>query len=328
MITKHHPLTATERALSTFAAEVWVGLTKSGQKTLPSVYLYDELGSALFEAITKLPEYGLTRADERLLTTYARAIARRLDLRPAHVAELGSGSGRKTRPLLQALLAEGHELVYYPIDISASALEACRLELSTVAAVVPLESRYLDGLMQVTLRREEGEPLLVMFLGSTIGNFDREEATRFLESVRELLMPGDALLLGTDLVKPVRMIIDAYDDPTGVSAAFTLNLLGRVNRELGANFDLRQFRHEAIYNEAARRVEIGARALTRQLIRISSIDLDVDIAEGELILTEYSHKYTIQDLRTLAAQTGFDPHFSWIDHEWPFAESLWKVTRE
>jgi len=315
-------------AVSSFAADVRAGLERSGQKRLPSVYLYDELGSALFDAITKLPEYGLTRADERLLTTYARSIARHLDKPPLHIAELGSGSGRKTRPLLQALQGRGGDVIYYPIDVSAAALESCRQQLSIVTAVVPLEGRYLDGLMQVMLRREYGEPMLVLFLGSTIGNFDRSDAGTFLRSLREVMLPEDALLLGADLVKRTGQMLDAYNDPTGVSSAFTLNLLGRVNRELGADFDLTQFRHEAIYNEQDQRIEIYARALAHQRVHIEYLELDLSIEEGETILTEYSHKYTMQDLRALAADTGFEQTAAWIDHEWPFAECLWKVTGE
>lgn len=319
---------AAKLATQSFAAEVKAGLTTNGQKRLPSVYLYDDLGSALFDAITKLPEYGLTRADERLLTTYARSIARHMDKPPLHVAELGSGSGRKTRPLLQALQVKAGDVIYYPIDVSAAALEVCRQQLSTVTAVVPLEARYLDGLMQVMLRREYGEPMLVLFLGSTIGNFDRSEASAFLQSLREVMLPEDSLLLGADLVKRTAQMLDAYNDPTGVSSAFTLNLLGRVNRELGGDFDLTQFRHEAIYNEQDQRIEIYARALARQRVHIEYLQLDVTIEDGESILTEYSHKYTMQDLRGLAASTGFEQTAEWIDHEWPFAECLWRVTGE
>lgn len=319
---------AAKLATDSFAAEVKAGLTTDGQKKLPSVYLYDELGSALFDAITKLPEYGLARADERLLTTYARSIARHLEKPPLHVAELGSGSGRKTRPLLQALQVRGGDVIYYPIDVSPAALEICRQQLSAVTAVVPLEARYLDGLMQVMLRREYGEPMLVLFLGSTIGNFDRSEATAFLQSLREVMLPEDSLLLGADMVKRTSQMLAAYNDPTGVSSAFTLNLLGRVNRELGGNFDLTQFRHEAFYNENEQRIEIYARALARQSVHIGYLDLDIEIEEGEPILTEYSHKYTMQDLRSLACATGFEETAAWVDLEWPFAECLWRVAGE
>ncbi|HYZ85969.1 MAG TPA: L-histidine N(alpha)-methyltransferase [Bryobacteraceae bacterium] len=306
---------------SSLADDVRRGLTQPGQKSLPSVYLYDELGSALFEAITKLPEYGLTRADERLLTTYARSIARSLAKHPVYVVELGSGSARKTRPLLQAL----NPSIYYPIDVSATSLERAKLELNTVCGVVPVEARYLDGLLQVLLRRNRGESVLLLFLGSTIGNFEGEEAVRFLRTLREMLVSGDALLLGADLVKPERMFLDAYDDPTGVSAAFTLNLLGRINRELGADFELRSFRHEAEYNISEQRVEIFATSTKKQTVRIKALDLTVHFEQNERILTEYSHKYTIGDLRALASQSGFAHKDAWIDHEWPFAECLWTV---
>src|SRR5690242_2469264 len=232
------------RATLEFASDVRRDLSKSPQRELHSKYLYDAVGTALFEVITLLPEYGLTRADERLLRANADDIIRRLPSPPI-VAELGSGSGHKTRWILEALAKRAYVL-YYPIDVSGSALHACRNELGTLDSVhiVEIEATYTDGLREVT-RRRSGEPLLVLFLGSTIGNFERGPAEQFLREVRALLVPGDALLLGTDLVKPLSQILPAYDDPTGVTAAFNLNLLGRINRELGGDFDLRQFQHEA-----------------------------------------------------------------------------------
>src|SRR5450755_3495764 len=191
------------RHVSEFAAEVRAGLTKSGQRELPSKYLYDELGSALFEAICVLPEYGVTRADARLLEQYSGEIVNRLPS-PVQVAELGSGSGKKTRWILEAL-ARRQRTYYYPIEISASALAACEKEMGQIdlVSVVGYEKTYLDGLHAVASRRDDEDHLLVLFLGSTIGNFDRAAGNAFLREVRKLLRPGDALLLGTDLVKDV-----------------------------------------------------------------------------------------------------------------------------
>src|SRR5246500_2144185 len=230
------------------AADVRAGLTRNGQKELPSKYLYDDVGSALFEVISHLPEYGLTRADERLLRRHAREIVDRV-AGPVAVAELGSGSGRKTRWLLEAFCRR-QRTSYYPVEISHSALVMCQRELSDIDAIsiVGFEREYLDGLLEVAAYRKSGQHLFVLFLGSTIGNFDRPAGVKFLGAVRSILQPGDSLLLGADLEKPSVQLIAAYDDELGVTAAFNLNLLARVNRELGADFDLAQFRHLAKIN--------------------------------------------------------------------------------
>ncbi|MGA2214631.1 MAG: L-histidine N(alpha)-methyltransferase, partial [Bryobacteraceae bacterium] len=237
---------------SEFACDVRAGLGKP-QKELHSKYLYDQLGSSLFEAITNLPEYGLTRADERLLGGHAEEIAALLPARIA-VIELGSGVGRKTRPILQALGPPPRHtaLRYYPIDVSADALARCERDLADLAEVHPFEQSYLDGMARATAEREPGESFLVMFLGSTIGNFERKCGLEFLRDLRRSLLPGDALLIGADLVKEPERMLDAYDDPTGVTGAFNLNLLGRINRELGGDFQIRQFEHQARWNDEHR----------------------------------------------------------------------------
>src|SRR5882724_5115524 len=242
--------------VAAFAADIRNGLTKPGQKELASKYLYDELGSKLFEVISLLPEYGLTRADERLLRRHARDI---VDGLPGDtvVAELGSGSGSKTRWILEAFSRRRHTS-YFPIEISPAALAVCRRELSDIDSVgiVGLEREYLDGLLEVAARRREGQRILVLFLGSTIGNFSHPADVSFLRNVRLMLQPGDALLLGTDLEKSIPQLLDAYDDPLGVTAAFNLNLLARINRELDADFVLEQFEHVARFNLEARSVEM------------------------------------------------------------------------
>jgi dimethylhistidine N-methyltransferase len=305
-----------------FAADVRTGLTLPGQKELPSKYLYDEVGSALFEAICVLPEYGLTRAEERLLRRYAPDIVRRLKS-PTIVAELGSGSGKKTRYLLEALTRR-QATTYFPIDISRAALEHCRRELEQIDAVsiVGFESAYLDGLLQVTARRREGEQLLVLFLGSTIGNFDRPAGENFLRRVRHLLTEGDCLLLATDLEKSVPELLLAYDDPIGLTAAFNLNLLARVNRELGADFDLSRFRHVALWNEDERRIEMHLRSTAEQTVEIPGAGITVMLGDGETIWTESSHRYTATGVRAMAERNGFRCAAQWVDSEWPFAQSL------
>ena len=218
------------------AGDVRAGLLRPGQKELPSKYLYDEVGSALFEVISVLPEYGLTRADERLLRRHASDIVARLKPHVL-VAELGSGSGKKTRWLLEALTRR-QRTTYCPIELSPTALARCETELGQIeyVSIVGFERPYLDGLLAAASRRQKDDHLLVLFLGSTIGNFDRDAAERFLAEVRRILYPGDALLLGTDLEKPLPQLLAAYDDPLGVTAAFNLNLLARINRELGRRF--------------------------------------------------------------------------------------------
>src|SRR6202049_1069672 len=230
-----------QHAKSDFAGDVRAGLLRTGQKELLSKYLYDEIGSALFEVISVLPEYGLSRADERLLRRHATDIVSRLK---SHVlvAELGSGSGRKTRWILEALTRR-QRTTYCPIEISPTALARCENELGQIecVSIVGFERPYLDGLLAAAARRNENDHLLVLFLGSTIGNFDRDAAESFLTEVRRILFPGDALLLGTDLEKPLPQLLAAYDDPLGVTRSFNLNLLARINRELCDNFNLPWF---------------------------------------------------------------------------------------
>jgi L-histidine Nalpha-methyltransferase len=310
------------RHVSEFAEAVREGLTKPGQKELPSKYLYDEVGSALFEAICVLPEYGLTRADARLLQEHADEIVRRLPS-PIQVAELGSGSGKKTRWILEAL-SRRQMTFYYPIEISSSALAACEKELGQIdlVSIVGYEKPYLEGLRSVAQKRDAEEHLLVLFLGSTIGNFDRQAGEAFLREVREILQTGDALLLGTDLEKSVEVQLLAYDDPAGVTAAFNLNQLARINRELGANFDLAHFRHEARWNDTEKRIEMHLRSMRRQCVNIPAGKLRVMLNENETIWTESSHKYLPENVVAMAGRTGFRCEGQWIDREWPFAQNL------
>ncbi len=277
-----------------FGAEVRAGLTQPLQKELPSKYLYDDVGSALFEVISHLPEYGLTRADERLLRRHADEIVDRVE-GPVAIAELGSGSGRKTRWLLEAFCRR-QRTSYYPVEISHSALVMCERALSDIDAIsiVGFEREYLDGLLEVAAYRKSGQRLLVLFLGSTIGNFDRAAGVKFLSEVRRTLQAGDSLLLGTDLEKPGSQLLQAYDDELGVTAAFNLNLLARVNRELGADFDLSQFVHVARINPEVRSVEMHLESRRRQVVNIPEAEVVVEFQEGETIWTESSHKYSAQ----------------------------------
>ncbi len=309
-------------ALREFAVAVCDGLSKAGQRELPSMYLYDELGTALFEAITLLPEYGLTRAEERLLRRHSGDMLEHLPS-PVAVIELGSGTGRKTRWILEAL-AEREPIAYFPIDISASALVKCHQELGSLGAIsiVGLEKSYLEGLQEAAARRQPDQTLLVLFLGSTIGNFDPPAAEKFLRDIRRHLKPGDALLLGADLEKSVGDMLLAYHDPAGVTAAFNLNLLARINRELGGNFSLRNFEHHVRYQAADRRIEMHLRSTRSQTVSIRAAGFTCSLKEGETIWTEACHKFRVEEIPGIAHRTGFRCEAQWIDSEWTFADNL------
>jgi L-histidine N-alpha-methyltransferase len=310
------------RLPSDFARDVREGLTRSGQKEVPSKYLYDEVGSALFEAICLLPEYGLHRAGGRLMRACSDALVRRLPS-PIVVAELGSGNGTNTRWLLESL-ARREPVRYFPIDISSQALARCSQELERInsVSVVGLERSYLDGLLDVAAQRRSGESLLVLFLGSTIGNFDRRAGEAFLAKVRQILNPGDVLFLATDLEKPVPQMLRAYDDSVGVTAAFNMNLLARINRELDADFDLAKFRHRVRWNEDERRIEMHLLSQAAQRVNIRGAECQVAFERCETIWTESSHKYNAGELVELAARAGYSCEAQWIDQEWAFAYSL------
>ncbi len=309
-------------SVASLAESVRAGLCREGQKELECKHLYDDVGSALFEVICLLPEYGLTRAGERLLQRHAEDLVSRLPL-PITVAELGSGSGKKTRRILEAL-SRRQRTIYCPIEISPGALAQCHRELGHLEMVNILgyEREYLDGLFAVAERRPPGEHLLVLFLGSTIGNFTREAGLEFLRAVRQVLVEGDALLLATDLVKPASVLLLAYDDPIGATAAFNLNILARINRDLGADFVLSNFKHEARYNEAERRVEMHLRSLADQTVTIPRAGFEVRLRKDETIWTESSHKYFKEEVVTMGEQSGYRCEIQWVDQDWPFAQSL------
>ena len=315
----------TARALDVrteFAADVFAGLSKSGQKELPSKYLYDDIGSALFEVITLLPEYGLCRAEERLFEQHSTELVARLP-GAVVVAELGSGTGKKTRRVLEAL-GRRQTTSYYPIDVSPAALLRCEREFSGLSSVklAGLVSPYLDGLREVARRRPAGAPLLVLFMGSTIGNLERPVMEDFLRDVREQLAPGDGFLLSTDLEKPVAQLLAAYDDSIGVTAAFNLNLLERINRELGGSFDVSRFRHEARWNDRERRIEMHLSSTCEQNVHIRRAGISAEFRTGETIWTECSHRFNCAEVVRLGQRSGFRCDTQWVDSEWPFAQSL------
>ncbi|HET9399557.1 MAG TPA: L-histidine N(alpha)-methyltransferase [Candidatus Acidoferrales bacterium] len=310
---------------SEFAVDVRAGLSQQAQKEIPSKYLYDGLGSALFEAICFLPEYGLHRAGARLMCRHSSEIARRMRS-ATMVAELGSGTGDNVRKLLESL-ASADPIDYFPIDISAHALTRCRQELGAIEGVRfnPVQSAYLEGLEEVSRLRGDAGKLIVLFLGSTIGNIDRHEAARFCSQIRRHLRYGDGFVLAADLEKPISQLISAYDDSVGVTAAFNLNVLARINRELGANFDLQQFAHEARWNSADRRIEMHLTSQRDQVVMIPAANIKVSFRAGETIRTESCHKFNRPEVVEMAHRAGFRCEALWIDPEWPFAQFLFSA---
>ena len=308
-----------------FAGDVRRGLT-SGRKFLSPKYFYDELGSQLFDAICLLPEYYLTRAEAEIFARRSGEIVERAS-RGSRVTlfELGSGSATKTRRIVEALLARQGGLRYVPVDISPAALEAGAHALIQDFEGLDVSAYASDYDAALPLLREElreGERALVLFLGSIVGNFDREGAREFLSKVRRVLRAGDGLLLGADLKKDRAVLEDAYDDPLGVTAAFNLNLLARINRELQADFSVRDFRHVALYDEREGRVEMHLESVREQTVRVKALEISVDFRVGERIHTENSYKYDLDGLAALAAETGFERAETWLDSSERFSSNL------
>lgn len=307
--------------LAGLAEDVRKGLTASPKRFLPK-YFYDELGSQLFEAICLLPEYYLTRAENEILERYADEIAASVEGQKT-LLEMGSGSASKTRLVIEALLREQNELLFMPVDISASALESSsRILLQSYPrlSIEAYAADYFAGLAE--LRKTDRGRTLALFLGSNISNFDPEEAIRFLKAMRRVLRKGDALLLGADLKKDRSVLEAAYNDALCVTSAFNLNVLARINRELGGNFELRAFKHHAFYNEHLGRIEIYIQSLMNQRVRIEKLNLEVEFSVGELIHTENSYKYDQLGIEELATTTGFTRTRTWLDSRERFSSNL------
>jgi dimethylhistidine N-methyltransferase len=305
------------------AAAVRDGLS-SRPRRLPPWLFYDAAGSLLFDRITELPEYYLTRTERGILATRAgEMIARAADGNPLRIVELGAGSADKTRLLLAAAVAAQGTVLYEPVDVSATALEAARERIEREIPGVTVAPRVMDYVHGLDLDGEgSAERRLVLYIGSSIGNFDPEDAASLLVRIREALRPGDGLLLGVDLVKDVRLLLAAYDDKAGVTAEFNLNLLSRLNRELGANFNLRAFRHKALWDSVHSRIEIYIESLSAQRVHIRALGLKVEFAPGERIHTENSYKYAPGQAERMLEKAGFAPVETWTDPKGWFAVCL------
>lgn len=313
---------AEEVSTRQFAEDVAFSLAQSPRQ-LSSRYLYDALGSALFDAICRLPWYGLTRAERRLLDRHGAAILE-ASAPLTDLVELGPGNGEKLMALLQARAASAPSLRVHLIDVSRDALALASGLLSALPAVqvVTHQATYEAGLADVGREQSGRGRTLALFLGSNLGNFHPPDANALLRQMADALQPGDLFLMGVDLVKPDAELVRAYDDPLGVTAAFNRNLLVRMNRELGADFDVEAFRHRAVWNAHAARIESYLVSLRSQEVHVPAADLTLTLDEGEAIWTESSYKFTVDGVFAQLEEAGFSRRHAWVDEAARFALTL------
>jgi L-histidine N-alpha-methyltransferase len=319
--------TDTESAQKMFGEDVATGL-KADPKWLSCRYFYDAEGSQLFEQICELPEYYLTRAEHEILTARAGEIAAGFDEKITMV-ELGSGSAVKTRLLIEAFLGRQDGLLFGPIDISRSALEESSLLLledHPDLRMLGVASDYHTGLSW--LEEEVEGPKVILWLGSNVGNFEWDEAVSFLRHLRETMHPEDRLLMGADLKKDRAVLEAAYDDSQGITARFNLNLLKRINSELGGDFDLSLFRHRAVYSDENSSIEMYLVSQVEQVVRLEGLDLTISLKSGEAIHTENSHKYSVEEIQILANKAGFELEQQWFDRKRQFSLNQLHPPRE
>lgn len=311
---------ASEQAAFADAVKYYLSLQP---RQLPSRYFYDAIGSALFEAICRLPWYAVTRTETRLLGLHARAILSPLEPLDT-IIELGPGSGEKVGLLIESGRPPSTPFTLHLVDVSPAALASAAGALSRLdeIKIVAHRAPYEVGLAEIASGRRSSGRTLVLFLGSNIGNFDPPGAAAFLRGIHSSLMVGDALLLGTDLVKTERELLLAYDDPLGVTAAFNRNLLVRINRELGGDFDLDRFAHRATWNAGSSRVEMHLVCTRRQRVRVEAAGLDFTMKAGESIWTESSYKYRPDTARAMVTAEGFHVVEQWTDGDHGFALTL------
>lgn len=310
-----------------FALDVLVGLSAQN-KSLPSKYFYDKKGSELYQRITRLDEYYPTAVELRILKSNVGAIARHVEHVPFHLVELGAGFSQKTVTVLEGFVGMGLEFTYVPIDISESAMRELDNELTKRLPGQPfrgLVTDYFNGLKW--LNNQGGRRNLVFFLGSSIGNFTSGESRVFLRNLWNCLNEDDIVVIGFDLKKDIELLLKAYNDREGVTSAFNLNLLTRINRELGGHFDLNKFRHFGTYDVFSGAMESYLVSLEEQSVAIDRIGRPFSFKPWEPIHTEYSYKYLISDIETLAAQTGFEILDFLFDDQRYFTDSIWRVRK-
>lgn len=316
-----------EAAGGDFASDVDDGLSRP-QKSISSKYLYDAEGDRLFQRIMELPEYYLTRCEYEILRDNRDRILLLLGGGQINLVELGAGDGKKTFLLLEHFLERGLQFRYVPIDISESAIQgliASCCDCYDQMAVEGLVAEYFDGLKWLASQNQRRN--FVLFLGSNIGNFTRAETELFLRGLHDALNDGDLVLIGFDLKKDVNRIKDAYDDSQGVTAQFNLNLLSRINRELGGDFKLNQFEHHCIYNEQMGVIESYLVCNKRQDVRIESLGKTFCFEEKEPLHVEYSHKFSEEDVAQLAQNAGFRVVEQFYDSDRLFVDSVWQVIK-
>jgi L-histidine Nalpha-methyltransferase len=318
---------AHRNGLEEFAADVRRGLSANPKQLFPK-YLYDALGSRLFDAICHVDEYYPTRAEDEILTLHANEMVAGIpDCRT--LIELGSGSADKTRRIIEALLPKSTELLFVPVDISVSALEKSSRALLAAYPALRIEAYaadYLEGL--AAMQPLAPGPSLILFLGSNIGNFEKTEALTFLRAIRRMLRPGDALLLGADLKKDRATLEAAYNDALGVTRAFIVNELARINRELGGNFDLWAFGLRSVYNEEAGCVEVFLESLRSQTVIIKNLEMSVSFAAGEWMHMEHSYKFDLEELLEMGSVSGFRLEQTWLDSGQRFSSNLFRALDE
>lgn len=308
-----------------FSHDVRVGLSATPKHLFPK-YLYDELGSRLFEAICAVPEYYLTQAEHEILSTHADDIVAAIP-HCYTLIELGSGSAEKTRKIIEAMIRRRGKVLFVPVDISASALKESSETLLGSYPELQIRAYAADYFQALEALPSLGaHPALLLFLGSNIGNFEPDEALNFLRAIRRVLQPNDALLLGADLKKDRAVLEAAYNDPLGVTRAFIVNELERINRELGANFDLWAFGLRSFYNQKLGRVEVYLESLGDQAVEVLDLDLSLRFAAGERIHVENAYKFDLDDLTRLATGSGFSLERTWLDKATRFSSNLFRVT--
>jgi dimethylhistidine N-methyltransferase len=307
-----------------FARDIQSGLTSNPKHLFPK-YLYDDLGSRLFEAICQVDEYYLTRSEDEILSTHADEIVSQIPGCETLI-ELGSGSAEKTRKIIEAIIQRRKDLLFIPVDISASALEESSHALLDSYPTLRIRGYAADYFQALdALQLSTTQPALVLFLGSNIGNFEPDEALNFLRTIRRVLRKEDALLLGADLKKDSATLEAAYNDSLGVTRSFIVNELERINRELDANFDSWAFGLRSFYNEAAGRVEVYLESLRQQTVDVRGLNLVVNFEAGERIHVENAYKYNLDNLRELGKRAGFNLTRTWLDEAKRFSSNLFRA---
>jgi dimethylhistidine N-methyltransferase len=309
--------------VSPIAEEVLRGLSARPRRLPPKLF-YDAAGSRLFDEITGTPEYYPTRTERAMLQDFAGEMVRQAG-KNLTLIELGAGSASKTQLLIQAVLRRQLRAEFYPVDVSSSALQGALASLNghfPRLRVIPIVADYthrLPGFNALAGRK------LVLFLGSTIGNFEPEEAEAFLKNVRRSLKPGDALLIGFDLIKDAEVLHAAYNDAAGVTARFNKNMLARINRELGGSFDLDAFEHVAFWNRRKSRIEMHLESVYEQTVWVEDLGRGFHFEQGECVHTENSYKFNISSIGRLLRRAGFKLEKSWTDSKGWFCEALGRV---